>query len=155
MNLESKFLSLTIDYKHNIITMMGDKIIMKTISIFLLVVLLTFVIVPIAFAAQDNSNDLINAVTALIAALGALAANVVIGLIKTIPYFGNEDKDKLATAVTQIISVGVGVLTGWVVALISQWLGLVSDTQLQTTVIYILTPVFSELLYRVKKLQPA
>lgn len=125
-----------------------------TISL-ILVFLLVFILVPLALAAQDNppSNDLANAVTALIAAIGALAANFIIDFLKTIPYLGQPDKDKLGQAVTEVISVAVGLVTGYIVALIAQWLNLV-DSNLQVTLIAALTPVFNELRYRLAKLAP-
>lgn len=121
----------------------------------ILVFLLVFILVPLALAAQDNppSNDLANAVTALIAAIGALAANFIIDFLKTIPYLGQLDKDKLGQAVTEVISVAVGLATGYIVALIAQWLNLV-DSNLQVTLIAALTPVFNELRYRLAKLAP-
>ena len=122
----------------------------------ILVFLVIFVFVPMALAAQDNppDNELINAVTMAIAAFGALVANFLINVVKTLPYLGDEDKDKLATAITEVVSVAVGLLTGWVVALLAQWLGLIEDTSLKVMVVSALTPVFNELRYRVAKLSP-
>ena len=122
----------------------------------ILVFLMIFVFVPMALAAQNNPSDseLINAVTMAIAAFGALVANFLVNLVKTLPYLEDEYKDKLATAITEIVSVAVGLLTGWVVALLAQWLGLIEDTSLKVMVVSALTPVFNELRYRVAKLSP-
>ena len=122
----------------------------------ILVFLMIFVFVPMALAAQNNPSDseLINAVTMAIAAFGALVANFLVNLVKTLPYLEDEYKDKLATAITEIVSVAVGLLTGWVVALLAQWLGLIEDQSLKVMIVSALTPVFNELRYRVAKLSP-
>ena len=118
-------------------------------------VILLFIIVPIALAAQDApDNELVLSGTVLIAALGALISNFIITFLKTVPYLGEPDKDKLAQAVTEIVSVVVGLATGWLVAWVSQQLGLISDSGTQVLVISILTPVLNELRYRLAKLAP-
>lgn len=122
-----------------------------------LFIILLFVIVPIALAAQDNpqpDNELVLSGTALIAALGALVSNFIITFLKTIPYLGEPDKDKLAQAVTEVVSVLVGLATGWFIAWVTQQLGLISDSNTQVLVISILTPVLNELRYRLAKLAP-
>ncbi len=120
---------------------------------FLIIVL--FILAPAALAAQDappSTNDLLGAGTALIAALGALVANFIITFLKTIPYLGQPDKDKLAQAITEVVSVVVGLLTGWFVAWTAQQIGLISDSNTQVMVIGILTPVLNELRYRLATL---
>ena len=122
-----------------------------------LFITLLFIIVPIALAAQDappSDNELVLSGTVLIAALGALISNFIITSLKTVPYLGEPDKDKLAQAVTEIVSVVVGLATGLFVAWVSQQLGLISDSGTQVLVISILTPVLNELRYRLAKLAP-
>lgn len=123
--------------------------------VILLSLLLTFIIVPIAYAAQDiPSEDLVNAVTLAVSALGALVANFVITAIKNLSYLKDEEKTKLQQAVTEAVAVGVSILTGYLLSLLAQGVGLISDSTLQTTVISILTPIFAELRYRLAKLSP-
>ena len=127
-------------------------------SIFLAIILLLILTVPV-FAQDDkpplNSQDLVSAVVTVIAAVAALVSSALVNLIKTIPYLGDDDKDKVATAVTQIVSVAVSVATGYVTALVAQWLGLVDDLGTRTVIIAVLTPILSEARYRVAKLAPA
>lgn len=126
----------------------------KLTWILILIFLFTFVIVPIALAQNTTpSNDLTNAAAALIAAFGALVANFIITFLKTVPYLGQTDKDKLAQAVTEVVSVAVGLVTGYLIGLIAKYLGLV-DSNLQVTLIAALTPVLNEARYRVAKLAP-
>lgn len=128
---------------------------MKKLTVVLILVFLaTFILVPTALAFQDSNQDLFNAVTAIIAGLGALVANFVINFLKTLPYLGEPDKDKLAQAVTEVVSVAVGLLTGYVLSLLAQWLGMLPDSNTQALVVSVLTPVLAELRYRLAKLSP-
>lgn len=102
--------------------------------------------------AQTSDSDPQALIGAIIAGLSALLSNFIITLLKTIPYLGNDDKDKLATAILQIISVITGLIVGYVIALFTQYLGLIQDSQTQVLLISILTPVLNEILYRIKKL---
>ncbi len=86
--------------------------------------------------------------------MGALATNFIITLIKSIPYLSDPDKDKLATAVTEVVSVVVGLITGYVLALAAQALGVIDDASIKAMAIAALTPVLAEVRYRVVKLAP-
>lgn len=123
-------------------------------SLFLAIVL--FLVFSTVAYAQDRTpaDELVNAVVATVAAVGALISGVVIDAIKKSAYFGADDKDKLAEAVTLFVSVGVSLITGYAVALAAQALNLISDAALQATVVAVLTPVLSELRYRLAKLSP-
>lgn len=120
----------------------------------ILSLILIFILVPIAYAAQENNQELVNAVTAAVAALGALIANFIINALKTIPYLGDKDKDTLQRATLEIVSVVVGLLTGYVLSLLAQAMNLIPDSMTQTIAIAVLTPVFNELKYRLEKLSP-
>lgn len=126
----------------------------------LLLALILFVaLATVAYAAQDappdHSQDLVNGVIAVVAAVAALVSSALINLVKQLPYLGDDDKDKLATAVTQIVAVVVSVVTGYVTALVAQGLGLIDDTGLRAMAVAALTPVLAEVRYRLVKLAPA
>lgn len=151
---------------------------MKTLTIALLVVLLLTLVPPAL--AQDPTTEAtaqpdvtiqpdevvepslpvevepaesaVNGVVLLIGAFAVLATNVIVTAIKSIPYLSNEDKDKLAVAVTQVVAIAVGVATGYLTSLIAQSLGMIADDSIRNMVIAALTPVLSELRYRVEKL---
>lgn len=109
------------------------------------------VIVP-APGPAEPAESAVNGVVLLIGAFAVLVTNFLVTAIKTIPYLSNEDKDKLAIAVTQIVAIAVGVATGYLTSLIAQSLGLIADDAIRNMVIAILTPVLAELRYRVEKL---
>lgn len=122
----------------------------------LIITLVILILAPMVFAQdQPGFNELVTALGLLVSALAALLASAITNLIKTIPYLGNKDKDNIATAVTQVIAVVVGLITGYLGAWLAAGLNLVPDTQLQTLVITVATPVINEILFRLKKLAPA
>lgn len=99
-------------------------------------------------------ESVVNGVVALVGAFAVLVTNFLVTVIKTIPYLSNEDKDKMAVAVTQIVAVAVGVLVGYLTSLMAQSLGLIADDSIRNMVIAILTPVLAELRYRLEKFAP-
>lgn len=109
------------------------------------------VVVP-APGPTEPAESAVNGVVLLIGAFAVLVTNFLVTAIKTIPYLSNEDKDKLAVAVTQVVAIAVGVATGYLTSLIAQSLGLIADDSIRNMVIAILTPVLSELRYRVEKI---
>lgn len=103
-------------------------------------------------ANPTNQQDLINGVTALIASVAGFVSSIVINLIKGIPGLSEGDKSKLSGATLEVISVIVGVVTGYAIALLTQSLGLIGDSSLQLMVISIASPIVSEIRYRLKQL---
>lgn len=112
------------------------------------------VIVVPAPGPAEPAESAVNGVVLLIGAFAVLVTNFLVTAIKTIPYLSNEDKDKLAIAITQIIAIAVGVATGYLTSLIAQSLGLIADDSIRNMVIAVLTPVLSEIRYRLEKLTP-
>lgn len=112
---------------------------------------------PTAPATDEVTNEpesVVNGVVALVGAFAVLVTNFLVTAIKTIPYLSNEDKDKLAVAVTQVVAVVVGVSVGYLTSLVAQSLGLIADDSIRNMVIAILTPVLAELRYRLEKFAP-
>jgi hypothetical protein len=71
-----------------------------------------------------------------------------------IPWLNEENKGLLKTAVTQLLTVVVSLVTGYVSFLVANGLGFIEDVGLQSVIITTLTAVFVELRYRIIKLQP-
>lgn len=101
---------------------------------------------------EEPAAPVANLVTAIVAGIAVLLTNVIVTVIKSVPYLANEDKDKLAVAVTQVVAIGAGILTGYVVSLVAQGLGLIADDSIRNMVIAVLTPILSELRYRLEKM---
>lgn len=100
---------------------------------------------------EPSSQDLVDGLTALIATVAGLASSIIINVIKGIPGLSEGDKSKLSGATLEVMSVIVGVVTGYVVGLLAQGLGLVDDNSLQLMVISLAAPIVSELRYRLKQ----
>lgn len=128
---------------------------MKRILLLTFVFFFLFTFVAYAQSEPSPQDQLVSSVVATVAAIAALVSNSLINLIKTTPRLSDENKSRLAKAATEVIAVVVSLATGYITALLAQWLGLISDAGIQAVVVSMLTPVFSEARYRLAKLQPA
>jgi hypothetical protein len=99
-----------------------------------------------------DSEDVVNGVTAIIMTAAGLLSSVIINLIKGIPGLSEGDKSKLSGVVLEVMSVIVGVVTGYVVGLMAQGLGLIGDSSLQVMIISLASPIISEIRYRLAQL---
>lgn len=99
-----------------------------------------------------DSQDLVTKITALIATAAGLLSSVIINIIKGIPGLSEGNKSKLSGATLEVMSVIVGVVTGYAVGLVAQGLGLIGDNSLRLMVISLAAPIVSEVRYRLGQL---
>lgn len=119
----------------------------------LIALVLSFVVVLPAFAQNSQTQDALSLeIMALLASLAGLLSSAVVDASKRLPFLSEGEQSKLAGPMAQLVSVIIGIASGYLIAFVGQQIGLIEDDNLKALVITVGAPIVAELRYRLVKL---